>query len=137
MPHGRFIRAYGHYTTPNCIYGRLLASLISRVIGLYWAALFVQLCFVPSAISSCRQQTDQSQCACALVYPKPIDTLLLTVIINRTQWGGGFFYKKIITQGSWLIRPLCFFLSLFLLFGFCAVFFLWGSVWIWAWVSVG
>ena len=32
MPHGRFIRAYGHYTTPNCLYGRLLASLISRVI---------------------------------------------------------------------------------------------------------
>jgi hypothetical protein len=32
MPHGRFIWAYGHYTTPNCIYGRLLASLISRVI---------------------------------------------------------------------------------------------------------
>ena len=36
MPHGRFIRAYGHYTTPNCIYGRLLASLISRVIRPMW-----------------------------------------------------------------------------------------------------
>ena len=32
MPHGRFIWAYGHYTTPNCLYGRLLACLISRVI---------------------------------------------------------------------------------------------------------
>jgi hypothetical protein len=32
MPHGRFIWAYGHYTTPNCQYGRLLACLISRVI---------------------------------------------------------------------------------------------------------
>jgi hypothetical protein len=28
----RFIWAYGHYTTPNCQYGRLLACLISRVI---------------------------------------------------------------------------------------------------------
>jgi hypothetical protein len=32
MPHGRFIWTYGHYTTPNCQYGRLLACLISRVI---------------------------------------------------------------------------------------------------------
>jgi hypothetical protein len=33
MLHGRFIWSYGHYTTPNCLYGRLLAYLISRVIG--------------------------------------------------------------------------------------------------------
>jgi hypothetical protein len=33
MPHGRFIWAYGHYTTPNCHYGSLLACLISRVIS--------------------------------------------------------------------------------------------------------
>ena len=32
MPHVRFIWVYGHYTTPNCLNGRLLACLISRVI---------------------------------------------------------------------------------------------------------
>jgi hypothetical protein len=36
MPHGRFIWAYEHYTTPSCIYGRVLAWLISRVINQPW-----------------------------------------------------------------------------------------------------
>jgi hypothetical protein len=47
MPHGRFIWAYGHwhYTTPNCHNGRLLASLISRVIDALAFFLFSVLEF--------------------------------------------------------------------------------------------